>query len=113
MWLDLMSNSAGDAVIAFFHLFISFILLSFIVSFSFIFVIRSSLGQRIYVSSLSASKERKHEGDRPGNYNDDKRTDRLYLIDFSEDLQNVLCRRQKWKDQSYKENIEFIVISDT
>lgn len=78
---DLLSDSVGDAAITSFHLLISFILLSLIVSLSLISVIRSSMEQPVCIPSPSASKERKHRGDRPEKYNDDKYTDESHLID--------------------------------
>lgn len=90
---DLLSDSVGDAAITSFHLLISFILLSLIVSLSFISVIRSSMGRPVCVPSPSASKERKRGGDRPEKYNDDKHTDGSHLIDlvrvFPDDVLDV------------------------
>lgn len=88
-----MSDSAGDAVITSFHHFISFILLSFIVS---LFHLCDQVFHGAAWPCLippSASKERKHRGDRPVKYNDDKCTDRLHLID-------VCAKDRKWKDLS-------------
>lgn len=80
-----MSNSSSEHAITSFHLVSCFMHLSLTVSHSFISVISSSR-QHICVSSISPSKERKSEGDRPVSYDDDKYACRLHQIVFVEDV---------------------------
>lgn len=96
MWSDQMSNSSSEHAISSFHLVSCFMHLSLTVSHSFISVISSSR-QHICVSSISTSKERKSEGDRPVSYDDDKYAYRLHLIEFLLKM-CVLCKQRKWKD---------------
>lgn len=100
MWSDQMSNSSSERAITSFHLVSCFMHLSLTVSHSFISVISSSR-QHICVSSISASKERKSEGDRPVSYDDDKYACRLHLIEFLLKM-CVLCKQRKWKDLQKK-----------